>query len=290
MSATFDRVLLAFGDDEHDASLLLYLREVCLAGGASQVHVVSAKDCDREHADALALRMEQAARAAVRDLPVSISCAVVGGPVLDALVSYATEHRVDVALIGHRRTGPARSLARRLTRAAPCAVWMAPERPPGPIDSVVVAVDFSATGARALDTALAMCRRRGIPNCILVNVVCRLTEPGAHEADAVAKDLARLLEGHDTLGVNVRLIREDADDVATGVARVAALSSAGLVCIGARGRTAAAAILLGSATEDVMDRLPCPVLVVRSPGRPLSLLNVLASRFSGEDDRPRPVA
>lgn len=299
MSA-FKRVMLAFGQDTLDGGLLLQLRELARAPGLQAVHAVTVRQTTTgsgwglESAAAMVDRLEQEVRGTLAlDPAVSVTTAVLEGPILDALLGYIRERQIDLAIIGHRRSALSRALARRLARHAPCAVWMVPEVAPRPLTGIVVPMDFSEAAVRALDTALDLCRDHHLPDCLVLNVISRLDHLHPDEGTDVRgrekDELHRVVDGRDTSGVKVRLVLEEAKDVASGVAAVVARTGASLVCMGARGRSRAAAILLGSATEDVLERASIPVLVVRAPGPPLSLLQVLAQRVFSESDRPRSV-
>lgn len=285
----FRRVMVAFGDDAVDAALLLQVK--ALRPPPNELHVVNAReDGGSESAAALVERMDRMVRTTPFEQPgPRITCAVLSGPTLDALIGYAHQHDVELMVVGHRRERSARSLARRLARRAHCAVWMVPDGVRPGVRRVVVPTDFSETAGRALEAALALCRTQPGSSCLVVNIVARAGEGPMPAEPSLDGDRARALSGHDTTGVPVEFLREEAVDVAEGVARVVGRTGADFVCMGARGRTRAAAVLLGSATEDVLARMGCPVLVIRCPDRPLSLFQVLAQRVFSEVDRPRSI-
>lgn len=288
-SPLFRRVMVAFGDDALDAALLLHVN--ALRPPPTELHVVHARDQDHaESAGALVERMDHLVRSTPHGGPgPRITCAVLAGPALDALIGYAHQHDIDVMFVGHRRERASRSLARRITRQARCSVWMVPEGIRPGVRRVVVPTDFSETAGRALETALALCRAQPGLSCLVVNVVARASDGPMPPEPSLASDEARALAGQDVTGVAVEFVREEAVDVAAGVARVVTRTGADFVCMGARGRTRAAAVVLGSATEDVLERIGCPVLVVRCADRPLSLVQVLAQRVFSEIDRPRSI-
>lgn len=292
----FNKVLVAFGSDPLDGSLLLALRELARAPGLAEVHAVTVHRDTGEAAapQRFAERLEKEVRHALEGVAApAIVTAVLDGPVLDALLAYLERHTVDLAIVGHRRTDRSRSLARRLARHAPCSILMVPDGAPPRFGHVLVPVDFSRTSTRTLDAALSLCKALGLSECHALNVISRSDRahqdeeplpPGMERAA-----IERMMTHDEPREVALRFEIEDADDVAAGVHAVATRLSTGLICMGARGRSRAAAVLLGSATEDVLERVGCPVLVVRDPGRPLSLLDVLVQRVFTEEDRPRPI-
>jgi nucleotide-binding universal stress UspA family protein len=62
--------------------------------------------------------------------------------------------------------------------------------------------------------------------------------------------------------VEVRLVD---GDVASQVTRVAAAPPADLIVVGTRGRSGLARLVLGDTTQSILQRAPCPVVVVPLP-------------------------
>ena len=92
--------------------------------------------------------------------------------------------------------------------------------------------------------------------------------PGVLEAerDAAETSLERALREAFPQGAPVeiesRLVEDDA-----GEAIVSAAASADLVVIGSRGRGNIKSALLGSVSSHVVHHAPCPVVVVKAPGK-----------------------
>lgn len=300
MEKPFHKVLVAFGLDTLDDALLKHLRRLVEALEPLEIHAVTVEPswtvpgASYDRAGRRAAWIEQEVRTVLAPgARTKVITAILQGATLDAILDYVDNVGIDVALIGHHRGAPSRALARRLARKAACAVFMVPDGAAPAVRRILVPVDFSHSSGLALTTALAICRAYGLSECMVLNVYCHL-DSGRVDEDQIIRgseeaEMERFLEGQDTGGVKVVPVFEEADDVASGVATVVSRYGIDLICIGARGRSRAAAVVLGSATEDVLSSSPCPVLVVRSPGPPLSLLDVLVRRVFTEDDRPRPV-
>lgn len=292
----FKKVMIALARDAGDASLLLIARQLVLAEAPEVLHAVTVEPDGLAGAcfpdETAAVAIEREVRATLGALPgTTIMTTLLRGDLLDALLSYSNEHGVDLLLVGHRRSRASRELARRLARSARCSVWMVPDGVAPRISRVLVPVDFSDASGHALDAALDLCRAFAIPECLAVNVYSvagprdeneerRLRTDDEHAAEI-------FLRARDTSGVTVRALFEQADEVVAGVLRVVAREGVDLVCMSSRGRSRTAAVLLGSATEDVMGAVSCPVLVIRAPGHPLNFIQVLARRVFTEEDRPR---
>lgn len=300
MGKPFRKVLVALGRDERDGVLLGQLRRMAEALEPAEIHAMTVLPLWRvpgarsESPGEVAAWIENEVRASVAPAAgTKVTAAVLQGAMLDAIIAYAREASIDVALVGHRHGARSRSLARRLARQAPCSILMVPDGATPSVSRVLVPVDFSDGSRLALAAGLELCRAYGAIELMLLNVYCHL-DTGRPDEDQIVRgseqaEMNRFLEGEDTRGVKIVPVFEEADDVSSGVAAVVGRFGVDLVCMGARGRSRAAAVVLGSATEDVLSASLCSVLVIRSPGRPLSLLDVLLRRVFTEDDRPRPV-
>lgn len=163
---------------------------------------------------------------------------------------------------------------------------------------VVVGVDGSFHGERALDWAAAEAALRGAPLTVLraypsAYPAARSGTPGAPAVQptsaiaataehgcAAAVDHVRL--GHPELSVRGRTVAGDAAD-----ALVEASRSAALLVVGARGLGRVRGLLMGSVSAKVSATGHCPVVVVReAPSRSLTGLRVVVgvdgSTDSGE--------
>ena len=78
---------------------------------------------------------------------------------------------------------------------------------------------------------------------------------------------------------------EDSAQPTIAILRVAERVKSDLIVMNTRGRSAAAAVLLGSVTSEVMATSHLPVLAVKPYGRRLSMRDVLlSSQFWGKGD------
>ena len=217
------------------------------------------------------------------------SCHVLTGPRVDKLLEFAAESRTDVMLVGHRRgRSGRRSLSRRLAMKAPCSLWMVPEGSPLKISRVLAAVDFSAPSAHALSLATLLAKRAGLTECFAVHV----QEPTAVSPDQiVAEDGRRAFEQFlaplDLHDVEIRQRLEQSGSVSSAILRVAGDEGGDLLVMGTRGRSASAAVLLGSESEQTIVETNLPVLVTKHRGERIGLLQVLLDRDFQLKTEPR---
>jgi len=204
-----------------------------------------------------------------------------------AIVDYATEHDVDLVVMGtHGRKGMDRllsgSVAEEVVRRAPCPVFtvLASENRPTrtPIDRVVAPVDLSEQSALVRDHAAALATVYGA-SLDLLHVVEEAAFPTAYGVDPLTPaqpdvqdrarealeslaadldDFPNLVNTHVLAGYAARDIVDFADEHA-----------ADLLVMATHGRTGLQRFLIGSVTEKVVRSAPCPVFTVKSFGKSL---------------------
>lgn len=283
----FHRAMVAVANTEPDVELLKYARMVQQIGSDQTefqfVHVLpptsgaDGRASAPTHSEAL-----QKLRASVEAYFGGSDnvCRVLTGPRVDMLLEFAAESRTDVILVGHRRSRSGRrSLGRRLAMKAPCSLWMAPEGSPLRISRVLAAVDFSPPSAHALSFATLLAKHAGLTECTAVHV----QEPTAVSSDRIVEEESRkafdqFLAPLDVHDVQIRPRIEQSGSVSAAILRVADQEKGDLLVMGTRGRSASAAVLLGSESEQTIIETNLPLLVMKHRGERIGLLQVLLDR------------
>jgi nucleotide-binding universal stress UspA family protein len=248
-----------------------------VAGAARRNAIQQAMESEIErHAPGLAQRAVIEVREAAR---------------IDGVLRSAAENRIDVVLLGHRRgRSGRRSLARRLALMAPSSVWLVPQGSVTTLTRMLVPTDFSDHSVDATRVALALARSRGLSHLTAVHVrfdasMSQYPEHTAEFAVAEEDDFHRFLVQVEPGDVKVDAVFEDSAQQPIAILRVAERTRSDLIVMSTRGRSAAAAVLLGSVTSDVMAASHLPVLAVKHYGRQLSMRDVLLSgQFWGKGD------
>jgi nucleotide-binding universal stress UspA family protein len=296
--SVFTRPLVALSLSAPDAELLRYAALALLPGRPEEVrfaHVAGAREGGLPPVEERALRerMEAEVRASFGGEGVRTPCDVVQGSRLDSLLSLAVAHGHDVIVLGHRRGRQGRrSLARRLAMVAPCSIWLAPEGSRCALEEILVPVDFSSCSADALSLAAAIAAERGLRRCRAVHVsfdpsTVRYDE---HVAEILGKEeaaFADLVAGVDRRGVAIETLVEESAQPARAILRVAERTRADLIVMNTRGRSRAAAVLLGSVTSEVMAATTAPLLAVKHFGAHMSVLQALLSHRKWEERTPK---
>ncbi len=218
-------------------------------------------------------------------LGIDVPCTVREGRVVHEILAEASRLHADLLVMGtHGRGGFERfvlgSVAEKVLRLASCPVLVVPPRPhpidpARPFQSIMCAVDFSASSIDAVAYAASLARETSA-KITLVHVV---EWPFGEGRDAeVPPEIAQLRRSHEDEGrrrlqevlVQHGLAKNAVETVVTtgkawrDILRVAQESAPDLIVMGIHGRGAMDLALLGSTTHHVIRQAPCPVLTVRT--------------------------
>jgi nucleotide-binding universal stress UspA family protein len=275
--------VVALAGDPSDENVLKYADLLSRLGIIQSLRFayVSREDVDTKAIDGELRRLIAQHFPAKAD---AVPLEILVGDVLDQLIRLTTVLRTGLLLVGSRfnRNGRPR-LAQRLAMAAPCAVWMVPETNPPQITHVLAPVDYSQHSATGLAEA-AKIAQLATAKCLAMHVFfdeaafqfSEFTESHRNQQLAV---LRTFVEQHSQKGPQaVGLHLEDGVHVGPAVLRTAAAQKCDLIVISTRGRSCAAAILLGSEASQIMDQSPIPVLAIKPQGAHLNLLQAILSR------------
>jgi nucleotide-binding universal stress UspA family protein len=284
----FRRALIALHRTDQDAGLLAYAGMLARKGVIGElrfVHVLPDSESPGDPAQETALLVEMQAETSkyLVDLPAAIPLnhELLRGPLIDRLLDCAVSQEVDLTMVGHRQDHPLRrSLARRLTKLAPCSVLLVPEGSAASVKRMLVPIDFSPSAADALRVAVQLGALLGLKELTALHVYfdeSRTTYEGADESirgdetshfDAFAAPI-------DKFGVQIEPLFREGVHPAHTIRHVVDELSIDLTVMETRGRTPSAAILLGSVAQETLGESRGPVLVVKHSGTQISLLRAL---------------
>lgn len=296
--SVFKRPLVALSLTEPDVELLRYAADVCDPShceGIRFAHVAPSEHraADPARLDALRerMRMEVCEHFGSNRAPLAFD--VVSGPRLDQILALSALHHNDVVLLGHRRGRSGhRSLARRLAMVSSASVWLVPEGSARKVRSILVPVDFSSHSGDALSFATALAASRGISSCTAVHV---FFDPSSirfeeHVAEVVGREqdaFAEFTAGVNCHGVAVELVLEESTQPPQAILRVAQRMESDLIVMNTRGRSRAAAILLGGITSRTMEDSTIPVLAFKHFGDRLTVLQALLHHRKWDSKSPK---
>jgi len=274
----FRRMLVALSGQPSDAGLLEYaalLSRITPGLSMIAVHVVDPQPpalLNARHGDLLE---------AVRNAVPGGACDVLTGDVLDTLLDATVTHGCDIILLGHKQCARRRrSLARRLAMKAPCSVWMVPDGFPPSLSNVLAPIDFSPRSADSLRLATALAEAAGLDECCALHVYFNQAAVTFDEFDKMLVDDAErafslFIAPIDLHGVYAKPLFVEAPKVAPAILRIAGEGRSDLIVMGTRGRSASAAVLLGSETEHTLMSASVPVLAVKHFGARMRLIQAL---------------
>ena len=281
--ARFGKALVALALQPADSELVSYvanLREMGVVGGVSLVHV-------DEHATVgLQDRWKEASTRICGLLrggisPDDVTSHLVEGSRADKLLAFSTVHRNDLILLGHLTShNPRRSLARRLAMKAPCSVWLVPQGSPTRISGIIAPVDLSARSGDSLREAITIAKRAGLNEVTALHVcfdptVVTYADRHAKAIHTDRNELNSFLESFEGEGIRIVPYSIEEASVAHAIHRVCKERAIDLIVMGTRGRSRAAAVLLGSETEQTLIESKIPILAVKHFGARRGLLDVL---------------
>jgi len=234
-------------------------------------------------------QMEERTRATLEDLVGEIESS--GGKVAGShlgvgrpdaeIVEEAEEIGAGLIVMGSRGYGPIRqaligSVSDSVVRHAHCPVLLVRGEPLAFPTNILLATDGSEEADLASSTAVDVAERTGSElHVVHVGEVRPVYHPEWHgyitHYEELQQEAQRQLEGHvkriESTGKTVARAHLRMGDPDTEIVGLAGRLGAGLIAVGSRGRGPLRRALMGSVSESVVRHAPCPVMVVRAPGR-----------------------
>ncbi|HNQ24209.1 MAG TPA: universal stress protein [Phycisphaerae bacterium] len=212
---------------------------------------------------------------------------------VDTMLRAARRLDLDLVLAG--RVLPASQLAvghgfNRLARKAPCDVLLIPEGAAVHLSRVLVPVDFSDHSRMALRAAALFARASGEPRPQLYVQTVFAVGYGYSKAGCTLEEAVRGLEqihqqrleefvqGVDLSGLSCELHCSASDEPEAAIVQFAQARKADLICVGSRGMTPTASVLLGGTVDRLVTRASLPLLIVKRKGETLGLLDALLGK------------
>ncbi|WP_445001160.1 universal stress protein [Halomonas mongoliensis] len=232
------------------------------------VHVISPRDIARpgETQLAKARQLLDKQAAALAEMGMEVSCDVSSGAPSEQLARLSAHHRTDLVLLGRQGHGLIHRLllgstAQNLARLTPCPLWLEPlgnamERQAPP--TIMLATDGSRAAAGAERCFARLCEHFDRRVAIIATRSLKDDAFSVGQARYHLEHLARHVAKLD-----FELV--DGDPAEALLSRLDAWQPE-LLVLGQRGHGAVRERLLGSTAQVLVDKAPCPVLLV--PAQP----------------------
>ena len=297
----FKKILVGLGNNEHDVVVLRYagwLSRMAKSQKMILFHAIERPDTSSclpseyaecfEPPDPLSReKMEGLARKSLNGYPEMVQeCLVVKGDPFGEIIQKVREEDIDVVILG-RKTGREsnRNLALKMARKAPCSVWVIPEGAEGSIRNVLAPLDYSENSKDAMEIALSVASAANLGALSALHVF--KVPIGYHKSGKTYEEFAKIMrknardefkefqKGMDLKGIKVTPLFALNDNPAKAIQGVAKRKKADLIVIGAKGRSFAALVLLGSVTEKLIETTHLPILAVKKKGSGMGFIEAL---------------
>ncbi len=208
-----------------------------------------------------------------------------GNPVPE-LLRRAKQKLIDLVILGKKHDPLSTQITEKIVRKAPCSVMIVPKGSKALIEKVLVPVDFSEYSEDAMDKAIAFAsiasRKPPIQSLHVYSVPWSYAKTGKsyEEFSIIMLDYARsgydeFIKKFDFKNVSASPLFELSDNVPQTIKDVVEFQSSDLLVMGVRGKTTAAAILMGSTTQKLLYTIRIPMIVVKRKGSGMGLLEAL---------------
>jgi len=214
---------------------------------------------------------------------------VTDGHAAEKILKWAKIKEVDLIVLGRKSDMQGDGITSgKIVKLAPCSVVLVPEVLPDAIHNIVVPIDYSKTSKLALEYVLFIASK--VPGVKITCLNIYEVPSGYHMSGKTYEEFAEimkknaeeafheLLKSYDTKGVQIegRFELNDEGSVAKKIYQFAQKEQASSIAVGSKGRTQAAAVLLGSISEKLI-RLnsKIPQIVVKERRHNMDFLEAL---------------
>ncbi len=214
---------------------------------------------------------------------------VTDGHTSEQILKWAKIKEVDMILLGRKSTLKGEGIVSgKVAKLSPCSVVMVPEELPKHLKRMVIPLDFSKTSKLAFEYGLYLASKIEGLHLICLNIY--EVPSGYHYsgksyeefADIMKKNaeetFEKFVEDFDTKGVNIEAKFElnDNENIAEKIYHFSKENSATSIAIGSKGRTQAAALLLGSIAEKLIKmNSTIPLIIVKQRRHNMGFLEAL---------------
>ena len=291
------RILVALDLSELDPLLIKFASFIARSAGAEKVYFVNIlrniyipSDVLKEFPDliknAVAERRQQISELVKQNFEplegLKMQYIVKDGQPAKRILQMTKDSDIDLVLAGKKRTLEGSGvLVQRLARRAGCSLLIVPEGSPVQIRKLLVPSDFSENSKLALETALNIAHRNAPDVQVVVQNVFAVPA-GYHYTGKSYQDFAEIMKKHarrdykkfiktiELKGVKVKDVYslDKNDNKMSDIYDKALEMKVDGIVMGAKGRTAATALFLGSIAERAIQmNKQFPLLIVRPMGQ-----------------------
>lgn len=296
MASYFNNVLVCLNHSSHDTTIISNACKFCKAANPKKLiflNVIkdfnipeSVKKEFPELMNNALIEREKQIKALVNDnfnCDTPMDTLIMQGNETKEILRAAFALKVDLIIIGRKRNSDS-ILTTRIARRSPSSILIIPEKTALAFDNVLVPIDFSDHSLLSIDQALGLIgdnhSKVYLQNVFQVPSSYRYSgksydEFAALMEDHASKDMKSLLQhirpgNHELIPI---FTLDKSGNVMQAVYGQAKAMNTNIIVMGAKGRTTASAIFIGSKAEKMIRiNTDIPIMVVRKKGAVVGLL------------------
>jgi nucleotide-binding universal stress UspA family protein len=296
--------MIAVNFNSADHSLLAYSSHISKLAKSSKIYFVHfAENLEipleiREQYPSLIEPLDEYALRQMEDLAkqyfsdrkdLQMNFEVVEGDQVNNMLRLIKIKDIDLVLVGTNSETPHdQYLGEKLARKAPCSVLVVPNGTNPVYKNIVVASDFSDHSLNAMDIGHAFARSAGIKSIDCLHVFD--VPSGYYKTGKSYEQFSDIMKSNATKqfeefirNLNINGVSSDLKLALDGkparaIEKYIKDANSDLLIMGARGRANGAGILLGSVTEELIQKINIPLLAVKKKGTGLDIVNAILEK------------
>ena len=297
----FDKILVGLDQSDIDEELIQAASQMCDQSGSKDVYFMNlVRDFDMP--EEFLQQFPDLLKKALKEREENIQAAVAKhftnkkaqthvivkmGQATKEIMKFSAEEKVDLVIVGRKNEKETGDIfTGRLARRASCSLLVIPKGYSCKLNRIFVPTDFSDYSKIALEKAVEIACDTSeliIQNVYQVPNGYHYTGKSYDEFSEImkehaAKDCAKFLKGVSLRDLKTRTIftLDKDDDLIGYIYREAKKQLSNLIVIGAKGRTAATALFIGSKAEKLIQiDADIPLLVARPKGKTAGIMEYL---------------
>ncbi len=299
----FNKILIALDNSPMDEELMESAKLISDLNEGREIHFINIiKDFEtpgnllRQFPNiiegALKERKDQIAQKVNRIFPedgnTQVKINVVKGNILKEILSYSSQIKSDLIIVGRKNERKGGGILNsRLARRANCSLMIIPNGTVRKVEKILIPIDFSENSIMALQIAAAFGKKN---NAKIITQNVYQVPVGYHYSGKTKEEFAKVMEKNakedfdkltrdiDFEGVDLEQVYTQSDDdhIMEDVYQTAKILKVDSVIIGAKGRTAATAIFIGSRAEKLIQiDESFPLIIMRPKGKNAGFIDYL---------------
>ncbi|MBW1810407.1 MAG: universal stress protein [Deltaproteobacteria bacterium] len=215
-------------------------------------------------------------------------CEIANGKPLEVILKFIRQHEIDLVIVGKKSEEKASGmLSEKLARKAPCSVLIISEGMQPQLTKILTTLDFSDHSENAVKIAIATAKTAALSEIYCAHVYDvpsgysrtgkSYTEFAKIMKNNAKKEFDKFIAKFDLKGLTAHPVLLLGDRPSKEIAEYVTKEDFDLLILGARGRSAGAAMFLGSVTERLIRLTECPLLAYKQKGEGLGILDAIFS-------------